>query len=140
MSEQSLEKSRLRKQRTFCDATNGFPAKMKSEKRAQKMIWVVMRYQYRISALVFQTSFQVETFGGIAKWWLEKSRCMHHFLISSYIAYALSDAQYYFIHMIMKLFSYRHVFYFMYMVTVIFSSLQHACASKKSETWWAIHY
>ena len=70
MSEQSLEKSRLRKQRTFCDATNGFPAKMKSKKRAQKMIWVVMRYQYRISALVSQMSLQVETFGGIAKWWL----------------------------------------------------------------------
>ena len=26
------------------------------------------------------------------------------------------------------------------MVTVIFSGLQHACASEKSETWWAIHY
>ena len=40
----------------------------------------------------------------------------------------------------MKLFLYRHVFYFMYMVTVISSGLQHACTSEKSETWWAIHY
>ena len=42
--------------------------------------------------------------------------------------------------MTVKMFLYRHVFYFMYMVTVIFSGLQHACASEKSETWWAIHY
>ena len=71
---------------------------------------------------------------------LEKSRCTHHFLISLYIVYALSDAQYYFIHTTMKLFLYRHVFYFMYMVTVISSGLQHACTSEKSETRWAIHY
>ena len=39
VSKQSLEKSRLRKQRTLCNATNGFHAKMKSEKRAQKITY-----------------------------------------------------------------------------------------------------
>ena len=37
VSKQSLEKSSLKKQRTFRDAINGFPARMKSEKRAQKI-------------------------------------------------------------------------------------------------------
>ena len=39
VSKQSLEKSRLRKQRTLCNATNGFRAKMKSEKQAQKITY-----------------------------------------------------------------------------------------------------
>lgn len=87
----------------------------------------------------------METSVGIAKCWLFSQARRNPdayiiFLISLYIVYALSDAQYYFIHMTVKLFLYRHVVYFMYMVTVIFSGLQHACASEKSETWWAIHY
>ena len=94
VSKRSLEKSSLKKQRTFRDAINGFPTRMKSEKRVQKItywwrvnnqiwvvlpvgqavcttqIWLVMCYQYRISALVSQMSFRVETSGGIAKCWL----------------------------------------------------------------------
>ena len=87
----------------------------------------------------------METSGGIAKCWLfsqaRRNPDAHIISLSAYtLYYALSDAQYYFIHTTVKLFLYRHVFYFMYMVTVIFSGLQHACASGKSETRWAIHY
>ena len=35
--------------------------------RSITQIWVVMRHQYGISALVFQTSFHWETSGGVAK-------------------------------------------------------------------------
>ena len=33
-------------------------------------IWVVTRHQYGISALVVQTSFYMETMGGVANCWL----------------------------------------------------------------------
>ena len=33
-------------------------------------VWIVTRRQYRISALVSQTSFRVETSGGVAKYLL----------------------------------------------------------------------
>lgn len=88
----------------------------------------------------------METSGGIAKCWLfsqaRRNPDAHIISLSAYtMYYVLSDAQYYFIHTTMKLFLYRHVFYFMYMVTVISSGLQHACTSEKSETRWAnIHY
>ena len=81
----------FRKQTTFCDATNGFPAKWRLRKerrnsilmtrylgsasdwprqishaarpiRSSTQIWVVMRHQYGISSLVSQTtSFPKET-------------------------------------------------------------------------------
>ena len=35
--------------------------------RSTTQIWVVMRHQYGISALVSQTSFRGETVGGVAK-------------------------------------------------------------------------
>ena len=38
--------------------------------RSTTQIWVVMRHQYGISALVSQTSIREETSGGIAKCWL----------------------------------------------------------------------
>ena len=42
----------------------------KKERKRQSTIWVVTRHQYGISALVVQTSFHVETRGGVAKCWL----------------------------------------------------------------------
>ena len=89
----------LRKQPTFRDASNSFPAKwhLRNERRnsilmtchypdlvsvsnwlkqfsqavrlirSTTQIWVVTRHQYRISALVSQTSFRWETVGGVAK-------------------------------------------------------------------------
>ena len=72
--------------------------------RSTTQIWVVTH-----SALVTQMSFRVETSGGIAKCWLFSQARRNPdayiiFLISIYIVYALSDAQYYFIHMTLKLF------------------------------------
>ena len=42
----------------------------KKERKRQSTIWVVTHHQYGISALVVQTSFRVETRGGVAKCWL----------------------------------------------------------------------
>ena len=39
----------------------------KKERKRQSTIWVVTHHQYGISALVVQTSFHVETRGGVAK-------------------------------------------------------------------------
>ena len=45
--------------------------------RSTTQIWVVTRHQYRISALISQTSFRGETFGGVTK-----SRLFSHALRS----------------------------------------------------------
>jgi len=64
----------LRKQPIFRDATNS--CEMMSDKQVQKFhtddndVWVVLHYQYGVSALVSQTSFCGETSGGVAKCWL----------------------------------------------------------------------
>ena len=59
--------------------------------RSTTQIWVVMRYQYRISARVSQMSFRVETSGGIAKCWLfsqAREIQMHtSFSLSAYTLY-----------------------------------------------------
>ena len=48
----------------------GKKRKKKAKMILKSEIWVVTHHQYGISALVVQTSFHVETRGGVTKCWL----------------------------------------------------------------------